>query len=157
MPCTEDDLSLRSPSSGLLYSPSQCLQSVGVSSISNITGIPRLKLSPVSDCRGHKESNRGRRRGGTPWGDLELQVSGTCCRGGSVPGPSLENRGGRRNLAGHLGCCAGVNEGGMRPLMTPMRGRLTAAYCPPSLARPCGYAGGPAAPLTWQSACRRDP
>lgn len=140
-----------------LESPSWCLQYVDVSAISDITGSQGPRLSPVSDCRGHRVSNRLRRRGGMAWEVLEVRPGGICCRGGSEPGPSQESLWGRRSWAGYLGCWVGAGGGGRRLSMKPMRDMLTTAYCPPCQAGLCGYASGLVAPLMWQNACHRDP
>lgn len=126
MPCTGDDPNLDYPSSGLLWRiPSWCLQSVGINAVLDVTGIQGLRLSPVSDCRGHRGSSRLRRRAGMAWEVLGLLASGICCRGGSVPDPSQESHGGRRNWAGYPGCWGGASGDGRKLSMKPMMDRQT--------------------------------
>lgn len=82
------------------------------------------------------------------WEALELHAGGICHKGGSGPGPSQGSLGGRRSWPWYLGCWVGAGGGGRRLLMKPMTGRPTTAYCPPSQAGLCGYAGELAAPQT---------
>lgn len=156
MPCTGDNPSLENPSSGLLWRIRAGACSLWASTL-DVTDIQGLRLSPVSDCRGHRGSSRLRRTVGTAWEVLGLQASGICCRGGSVPDPSQGSLGGRRSWAGYLDCLVGPSGDGRKLSMKPMMGRLTTAYCPPSQAGLCGYASVLAAPLMSQNACHRDP
>ena len=159
MPCTCDGPSLKNPSSmlgcvGRVQAGASNLWPSALFQI--ITGIQGLRLSPVSDCRAHRGSNRLRRRGGMALEVLELQVGGICCRDGTGPGPNQGSLGGRRSWADYLGCWVGAGGGGRRLSMKPMKGRLTKAYCPPSQGGQYGYASGLVAPLMLQNACHRD-
>lgn len=76
----------------------------------DITDIPKPKLSPIFESKGHKGSNTGTKRGWMAWATLG-QAGGTCCKGGSGPGLVRESLGGRMSWAESPGCWEGAGEG----------------------------------------------
>lgn len=88
MPCLGEDFSLLSPPAGLFLLDACSLL---VSLWRFVTDTPGPTPIRVSDCRGHKESNRLMRREAPALEVLVLRADGFCCKGGSGPGPTQES------------------------------------------------------------------